>query len=599
MDDEHPSSLEQRVEQIEKSVLRLERLTAKVLRAEDNRHNIPEPLSPVKEEPSPESGRFHDAAKQPAQSAIRDALERRRAERPAAAGWLDRFLSTENWLNKVGIGLMLFSLAFLFKYSIDQGWLTPTVRLLFGLGLGIGLIFFSIRTGSKNRALSLVLFGGGVASFFITGFAAFQVFELISHTPAFVYLGAVTVFTFVAAIRQNESVLAIVGVLGGFATPFLLYTDTGTLAGLILYSSLLTGGALAIYFFRGWKSLLWTTVLGAWSVLGFGFIATAPFSEAAGDRWPMQLGILFAWLAFAIVPIYREILSEEENGRKASFSAGEHRIKLSDQHLFILITLTPLLVLFYSPGIWTLPDLTAGLIILAGALLYGVVAWSGRKSIKYYAPFHALAGILLLTISLVVLLDGKILLLALTAEALVLYEAGLRYSMKGSRRLAHALFVLILNLLVARLLIPFGGSQALLNPDSLTILAVIVAGALVSYRSRSVTGRWVYASVVHVLWLGLLYRELGHLENGQGIVSMVWGAHAVIIFVLGLLRNQKLLRVLGSLTLLIVVAKLFLVDLRTLEAIWRVLLFMGFGGIFLLLSYFFKDLLAGGESEES
>ena len=41
-------------------------------------------------------------------------------------------------------------------------------------------------------------------------------------------------------------------------------------------------------------------------------------------------------------------------------------------------------------------------------------------------------------------------------------------------------------------------------------------------------------------------------------------------------------------TLLVLVGKLFLVDLARLEAIWRILLFLGFGGLFLVLSYYFQ-----------
>ena len=44
--------------------------------------------------------------------------------------------TSEYWLNKIGIGLVLFGVAFLFKFSVDQGWLTPLVRLGFGVALG-------------------------------------------------------------------------------------------------------------------------------------------------------------------------------------------------------------------------------------------------------------------------------------------------------------------------------------------------------------------------------------------------------------------------------------------------------------------------------
>lgn len=44
----------------------------------------------------------------------------------------------------------------------------------------------------------------------------------------------------------------------------------------------------------------------------------------------------------------------------------------------------------------------------------------------------------------------------------------------------------------------------------------------------------------------------------------------------------------------VVVAKLFLVDLARLAAVWRVLLFVGFGALFLALSYALPSGADGG-----
>jgi len=46
------------------------------------------------------------------------------------------------------------------------------------------------------------------------------------------------------------------------------------------------------------------------------------------------------------------------------------------------------------------------------------------------------------------------------------------------------------------------------------------------------------------------------------------------------------MRLVGRATIFVVVGKLFLVDLSQLQAIWRILLFMGFGAVFLLLGYY-------------
>jgi uncharacterized membrane protein len=53
---------------------------------------------------------------------------------------------------------------------------------------------------------------------------------------------------------------------------------------------------------------------------------------------------------------------------------------------------------------------------------------------------------------------------------------------------------------------------------------------------------------------------------------------------------------LGLVTLFVVVGKLFLVDLAWVGAVWRILLFLGFGVVFLLLSYYLQSLWRPGEA---
>ena len=70
--------------------------------------------------------------------------------------------------------------------------------------------------------------------------------------------------------------------------------------------------------------------------------------------------------------------------------------------------------------------------------------------------------------------------------------------------------------------------------------------------------------------------QRGHIDNIRSI---------------GLRKTVNFVSMTALSTLFVVVAKLFLVDLAKLETLWRVLLFLGFGFVFLLLSYYFKPLL--------
>lgn len=148
--------------------------------------------------------------------------------RPGGLTELFRLRGWEWWLNKIGIGLLLFGLAFLFKFSVDQGWLSPEVRVGFGLAVGASLIVTGLRVYEERRAFSQVLLGGGIGAFYTTGFAAYTLYALVPHALAFVFMVATTSLAFAFSIRQDQAVLSMIGAAGGFGTPFLLYTETGS-----------------------------------------------------------------------------------------------------------------------------------------------------------------------------------------------------------------------------------------------------------------------------------------------------------------------------------------------------------------------------------
>ena len=92
-----------------------------------------------------------------------------------------------------------------------------------------------------------------------------------------------------------------------------------------------------------------------------------------------------------------------------------------------------------------------------------------------------------------------------------------------------------------------------------------------------------------VLLLGWTWQELGLYPNGNGYVTIAWGLYALSLIAASLrLDRNRVLMLCGLSTLFAVAAKLFLIDLQYLEAVWRILLFLGFGGLFLLLSYVFQ-----------
>ena len=135
---------------------------------------------------------------------------------------------------------------------------------------------------------------------------------------------------------------------------------------------------------------------------------------------------------------------------------------------------------------------------------------------------------------------------------------------------------------------PFFTTTALVD---LVVIGMILAA---TKTLKAAEARWAYLLVAHAALLGFLWRELSGVPNGNGYVTISWGVYAIALVVYGLVRGVNPVRGAGVATLMLVVGKLFLVDLARVEAIVRVLLFLGFGVVFLTLSYFFRSLLQRG-----
>jgi Predicted membrane protein (DUF2339) len=575
-------SLADRIERLEAAVTDLQRLVSQLQAALlDHEPNVlGQDLPPAAKLPLP--------VRRPAASANQPSEPIPVPVKPTPQPNFDWLQNWEFWLNRLGIGLLLLGVGFLFKYSIDQGWLTPSVRVSFGLALGIALLGIGLRLQSERRAFSQILMGGSIATFYISGFASFQLFKLVPYGVALVFMVAVTLLAFFLSLRQNQAVLSVLGAVGGLGTPFLLYTNSGSVAGLIGYTVLLLIGTSAIYWQQGWRSLLWTGFLGGWLIFAGSTLSLENIGKTADD-WPIQAGILFGWMAFGGLPVLHLVNKTAINESRNSVDPAVEVIALA----------TPLLVLGLSRQIWTLPDSTWGGLVIVAAIAYGLLGYGLRRRQSSLAETETLVCFLLLAIALVLLLSGNFLFLMLAAEAVALHLLSQRLSNYRILVAAHLLSGAIAARLLERLLDDPVTGLAVFNWPGLTDLAVIAAVVGLGLRVLRQPAGWIYLGAAHVGFLIWLWRQLSALPDGSGYVTVAWGLYAIGLLVIGLRQDRHDLRLAALPTLSLVMLKLFFWDLIGLAAIWRILLFMGFGAVLLLLSYSFRSLWKPGNRSEN
>ncbi len=502
----------------------------------------------------------------------------------------------ENWLNWLGIVLLLLGVVFLFKYSIDQGWLIPPVRSAFGIVIGTVLLAAGLisQEGTTPRQ---ILLGGGIAAYYITGFATFQLYEFMTSPVVWFFMVGVTILALFLATRHDEVILSVIGTVGGLGTPFMLYSGDGSLLMLILYTSLILTGSGALYFLKGWKSLLLATIAGGWLVMLVGWFnsiynVTEPVTA---DRWTLQAGALFTALVSWILPEVRELVR---------FKDPEHRLNpvekeatkpaasfVTKAHVQVLAVIIPVVLLFYSYGIWSVDVEVWGFVALVGSLVVGYSYLPLRKEgLEKLALAHGFTSLILITISLFLLLDGEILLISLTLEALCLRIIAAKTGDLKISVSSHSLFAFIGIWMMDRMMMS-GTDLPLLNLDALTELFIIgIGGLMVPGYLKSEKGNiaLIYGLVAHLALLGWFMKELTVLQDGQAYVTVAWGIYGLLILFAGFFRSSNTIRFLGMATIFVVVGKLFLVDLTQISTLLRILLFIGLGGVFLAVSYFLQ-----------
>ena len=169
-----------------------------------------------------------------------------------------------DWERLVGINLfswiagiaLVLAAVFLFKYSIDHGWLRPAVRATFGLVTGIALLVVcELRVARDYRLTANALDGAAIAILYATLFALHDRWQLWSAAAAFAGMAVVTVVAVVLSTRRDSRFIALLGLLGGFATPALLSSGENQPVALFSYLLLLNGGIAWIAWKKGWPLL--------------------------------------------------------------------------------------------------------------------------------------------------------------------------------------------------------------------------------------------------------------------------------------------------------------------------------------------------------
>ncbi len=193
----------------------------------------------------------------------------------------------------VGSIAVLLGIGSFLRYAFQIGLITETMRVVLGLVLGALLIGVGVYVRRRYQGYGEILVGTGFGALYLSIFAAYGIYHLISHIAALASMFAVTAAGIYFGYRARSIYLTAFSALGAYLTPCLLGTIQGNPHALLVYILIVGLGILTVARRREWYGLSLGSFVGFIGVYLLWF--NGSYTSA---QWLIASGYLF--LAFLL-----------------------------------------------------------------------------------------------------------------------------------------------------------------------------------------------------------------------------------------------------------------------------------------------------------
>lgn len=144
-------------------------------------------------------------------------------------------IKSGNWLGIIAIICFILAAGFIIKLSIDSGWLTPIRQLSIAALFGIILIIAGFALMDSDREYASLLPAAGVITLFITTFAAYRFYSVISFQVATAITTLISGLCIGLYLKLKHDIYAIIAALGAYTAPILFELNTTSLFSLYYF----------------------------------------------------------------------------------------------------------------------------------------------------------------------------------------------------------------------------------------------------------------------------------------------------------------------------------------------------------------------------
>ncbi len=616
------------------------------------------------------------------------------------------------WLARIGVIALIIAAGFFLAYAFNNNWIGPAGQVIIGVVVGLGLLGGGYYWKTRYPVLAQTISGGGIGILYLSIFAAFAAYGLISFYLAFGLLVLVCIASAFLSLRYNSMALATIGILGAFIAPSMISVSASGSGGavqmgqsiwLLVYIFAVDIGVLVLSALRNWHWMTLLALIGSFSVFG---VWQDNFGREAGMLASMLIVtiiyFIFAGATLLYSMVWKRPVSKLDQlliavnivayfiaacGLLAQSSYASPIVIQNTFWLLVYIFVVDISVLVLSAfrdwrwftllallgslsafGIWyinfgeeiglaaSMIGLTVIFLIFAGAttvfniiwkqpaepldlslmtinaatyfgisyalmwndlrawiggfslllaLIYGFAAYmllKTKEENKNLGLFSVGIAIIFFTIAIPVQIgDLSWTTIAWAAEGAVLIFLSFALRMPTLRYYGYAVSVFtMLRLMFFDQIVDLRNYMPVINQRFLAFSVSIAAFYYIGYllrKKREALLEWETAALriypfffvganFYTVWL--FSAEVIHYFNTSLALTLVWTIYAVLLLVVGLLRQWRIVR-LWALTLLVIpILKVFIYDVFTLQTVYRIIAFTVLGVLLIASGYLYN-----------
>ena len=521
------------------------------------------------------------------QRALVSPIEKTHASPPVSRDFEATFGA--RYLSRIGMIGLLLGIGFFLKYSFDNNWVGPFGRIIIGYLSGVILIAFGEWVRRKYGSWSRVFTGGGLAVLYFSTFAAQHFYSFFSLPVTILIMSLITAVAIVFSVMYESVVVALFALAGGFLTPLIIAGSAQDEAFLRLgYIVLLNIAIIIVSAMRRWHIL---------DVLAF--ICTLLYMSMLYRVVSPAWAISFLTVYFILFSISNLFLHKNEDEERKNLYQATKELTV----VYVIANAT-----FYYWFLYQLLHVThhdlVGIIALLLAVWYGVQMHIARV----FSPAHQHTALAMLSVALAFVATGVGVVFDMPWAIMLwaLYGVGVIWSgFYTQEKLVRMFGFVILLVPMVRFLYttswhgrPGEGILPVWNVPFLSgfiVLCALFAGHQIyaHYRSSLTSDEKsalpILAVVANFFALVLFTHEITtfvvHPQTEQTLVSVLWALQATLLVGAGIAVKAKHLRISGLILFAVTILKVLLIDLSTVDTIYRVLAFIGVGILLILASF--------------